>query len=201
MKFGYTERYTTSFSFKGQSNNLGLLENIDYGDTLPSNHTVLFAGNIEEKSTIGRVSRLVETQDCSKACSLITLKKDSADFSLTITKYGSPTLTAQTTISINKSDSTKTSAKSAKYLFHVFNSDCIEENLRQHNYLFDESIEGYTLGKNINFSEQEASLIAIKSEMQKSGFSIVSKIDKVKTKLKEHSVRANTNEYQEMSLE
>ena len=150
--------------------NIALIESLTKEITSSSLKFGIFGNNGSGKTFISRMFRLTENSEelqldekgnspTDKLIRLgqtegifkfkITDKQDNIkeDFSITLNKQNIPT--------IHQTD----------YLFHVFNEDYVDENLRSLDYDKDNEIDGFILGKvNIDLSDDEERLGKIKKE-------------------------------------
>jgi hypothetical protein len=82
------------------------------------------------------------------------------------------------------------------YLFHVFNSEYVDENIKQRDYTPDGDIDGYILGKiNIDLTEDRNREIKIKEEIKEKEKAIDSIIFAAQKELCDNGIRLNQTEY------
>lgn len=139
----------------------------------------VFANNGSGKTYISRMFRLTEKleeleldeEGSSPTDKLITLGENSGNFNFKITdKQGN--VIEQFGIWLNKQHTP--TIPQTKYLFHVFNEDYVEDNLRSLDYDKDEEIDGFILGKvNIDLSDDEEKL----GKIEKEGKDLATKIE------------------------
>ncbi|REE80684.1 AAA domain-containing protein [Lutibacter oceani] len=139
----------------------------------------VFASNGSGKTFISRAFRLTEKnkeleldeKGNSPTDKLISLGENKAEFDFKIiNKQGE--VTEDFNIELNRKKIPN--IPDTNYLFHVFNEDYIEENLRESHYDKDGNIEGYILGKlNIDLSDDEAEL----KRTEKQGFELKKTIE------------------------
>ncbi|NOZ47046.1 MAG: AAA family ATPase [Chlorobi bacterium] len=130
----------------------------------------VFANNGSGKTFISRMFRLTENskeisldeEGNSPTDKLITLGQTSGKFSFKITDKQNNVL-EQFNINLNKQ--VVPTIPDTNYLFHVFNEDYVEDNLRSLDYDKDDEIDGFILGKvNIDLSDDEEILKKIEKE-------------------------------------
>ncbi len=144
----------------------------------------IFANNGSGKTFISRMFRLTENSKDVKldedgnspTDKLITLGQTSGNFSFKITdKHG--VVVEQFGINLNKK--AVPSIPNTNYLFHVFNEDYVEDNLRSLDYDKDNEIDGFILGKvNIDLSDDAEKLKKIEKEGSDLSTQIESEISK-----------------------
>jgi len=144
----------------------------------------VFANNGSGKTFISRMFRLTENSKeinfdkygNSPTDKLITLGETRGNFSFKITdKEGN--VVEQFSIDLDKHTVPK--IPDTSYLFHVFNEDYVEDNLRSLDYDKNDEINGFILGKvNIDLSDYEERLKKIEKEGSDLLTQIGSEIDK-----------------------
>lgn len=130
----------------------------------------VFANNGSGKTFISRVFRLTEKADdivldeegnCSTD-KLISLGKERGYFNFKITDKDGVIIES---FEIDIKNKEIPQIPDTNYLFHVFNEDYVDENLRSLDYDKDDHIDGYILGKvNIDISDEEEELRKIEKE-------------------------------------
>lgn len=156
----------TEFSFQ----NIAPIKNLDKAIHSSTLKIGIFANNGSGKTFISRMFRLTESSDeilldedgNSPTDKLITLGQSSGSFNFKITD-NKGAVTEQFDIKLNKNS--VPTIPDTSYLFHVFNEDYVEENLRSLDYDKDDAIDGYILGKvNIDLSDDKEELARIEKE-------------------------------------
>ena len=129
----------------------------------------IFANNGSGKTFMSRMFRLTEKNedielDEDGKCptdKLITKGKDKGNF---IFKIAEPNGDLKEEISISLEKGVIPSLPDTKYIYHTFNQDYVEENIKSLNFEKDSDIEGFILGKiNIDLEEEET-LLSVKIE-------------------------------------
>ncbi|MCY1633519.1 AAA family ATPase [Marinifilum sp. D737] len=130
----------------------------------------IFANNGSGKTFVSRLFRLSENQTNleldkdfnSPTDKLISFGKNSAKFSFSvIDKQGN----IKDDFEINLRRGQVPNIPETKYLYHTFNQDYVEENIRALGYEKDSEIEGFILGKtNIDLKDDEDRLKNIEEE-------------------------------------
>lgn len=123
-----------------------------------SSKIAIYAGNGQGKTAISRLFRLVENNQTAIPSDLVTrgISKGSFSFSVSdnITSLGTVDIDSNTGVN-NRLD----------YLFHVFNSDYVRENLQTKSYSLSGDIEGFIVGKaNIDLTAERQHLESIQQE-------------------------------------
>ncbi len=112
----------------------------------------VYAGNGQGKSTISRLFRLAENQQAPFPSDLITRGAARGTFSFSVGDSSS-------NLGDLKIDSSTGVDNQLGYLFHVFNSDYVRDNLQNRSYSPSGDIEGYIVGKsNIDLSTERQNL-------------------------------------------
>lgn len=125
---------------------------LDWSMSAGSAKVAIYAGNGQGKSTISRLFRLVENPHMFCPKDLITRGLTKGTFSFTV---GNGT----STLGNLEIDSCTGIVNQQGYLFHVFNSDYVRDNLQNSSYSPSGDIEGYIIGKsNIDLSNERQRL-------------------------------------------
>ncbi len=168
----------------------------------------VFANNGSGKTFISRMFRLTESSEelvldeegSSPTDKLITLGENSGNFNFKITdKQGN--VSEQFGISLNKQNTPN--IPQTNYLFHVFNEDYVEDNLRSLDYDKDDEIDGFILGKvNIDLSDDEEKLGEIEKEGKDLATQIENEIDTyISDKIDDIQNIKRLNEYKELDFQ
>lgn len=129
---------------------------LDWSMSSSSAKAAIYAGNGRGKSTISRLFRLAENPQTTCPRDLITRGAAKGTFSFAVGGSSSNLGTLEI-------DSSAGIDNQLGYLFHVFNSDYVRDNLQNRSYSPSGDIEGYIVGKsNIDFSNERQRLDDIK---------------------------------------
>ena len=155
-----------------------------------SNKAIFYAVNGTGKSFISRSFRLAELPPhlCDD---LLTLGQSTAKFTFAInTDLGSKE------VSVNlERGKIPSITNSSNLIFHVFNSDFVEDNIKPNHYTPDGNIDGYILGKTqIDLSEEKTKESALTVEIKELERIIDSEISGAKQELHNKGVTSNTTE-------
>lgn len=166
---------------------------IHFTDDVESNKAVFFAENGVGKSFISRTFRHLSRQNISYPSNdLISLGTQYGHVSFTVMSKGA---VSSSTVAVRKGESVAIT-NDANYVFHVFNSDFVEENLRTNDFTPDGKIEGYILGKsNIDVSSEKAKLAKLTEKYDELNKIIKNEIEIAKGELKSAGVSSSTREY------
>lgn len=130
----------------------------------------VFANNGSGKTFISRLFRLTENKSKleldeegkSPTDKLLSFGKNNGNFSFSITDKAG---TIKDNFSIAISKGLVPTIPNTNYLYHTFNQDYVEENIRALSYEKDSEIEGFILGKvNIDLKDDEDKLAKILEE-------------------------------------
>ncbi len=167
---------------------------ISFNQAVDSNKCIFFATNGTGKSFISRTFRLLEDNNFNSD-DLLTIGKTKADFNFTIDN------TKQLSIKLEK-DNKPIIKNETGLLFHTFNSDYVEDNIKPRHYSPNGDIEGYILGKaQIDLTiekEEEQKLIDSIDFINKD---IEEKISKAKAELKKAGIPSSLKELSTISKE
>lgn len=130
----------------------------------------VFANNGSGKTFLSRLFRLTESQTQialdengkSPTDRLLTFGKDSGSFSFKITDKDGK---IKEDFSISVSKGQVPTIPKTEYLYHTFNQDYVEENIRALSYEKDSNIQGFILGKtSIDLTDDKKELERIEEE-------------------------------------
>ncbi len=165
---------------------------IDFQKEVETNKTIFYAVNGTGKSFISRTFRLAEPNaSFDKAEDLLTIGQKKGTFSLTIDVNDDK---KDLSVSLERGK-TPCIQNNSGLIFHVFNSDFVEENIAPNNYSPDGEIEGYILGKvQIDLSEEKRKLKDLESSIEKVNKRIDEAIASARRALKQAGVVGNTSD-------
>lgn len=155
---------------KIQCQNIAPIENLTREISSNSLKFGVFANNGSWKTFISRLFRLteksteleLELDGTSPTDKLISIGKDSGEIAFSITDKDG---IVQETFNIEINKGQIPILPVTKYLYHTFNQDYVEENIRALSYEKDSEIEGFILGKiNIDLKDDEEKLAKIEKE-------------------------------------
>ncbi|MGI6578791.1 MAG: AAA family ATPase [Saccharofermentanales bacterium] len=162
---------------------------IDFEDQVSSNQIAFYAANGTGKSFISRSFNLAcpDKKDESSD-DLLTLGRDFAKIFFRV---------EDKKLEIKLKRNEKSSIKdSTNFIFHVFNSDYVEENIKAKNFTPDGNIEGYILSKEkIDLKEEQEKKAEFDLKLKQIEEKIDNSIENAKKDLRESGVRTNTVEY------
>lgn len=166
---------------------------LSFSETVNSNKSIFYATNGTGKSFISRAFRLsAPSMGNIVADNILTIGKQVGSFSF---KIHSNYVDKKLEIQIKRGEMPVVS-NSSGLLFHVFNSDYVEENIKPKNYTPDGQIEGYILGKTqIDLSEEKKAASALDAEIKEDSKTIDDAVDTAKLFLRNNTILPNTKEY------
>lgn len=92
--------------------------------------------------------------------------------------------------------------ESNEFIFHVFNSEYVRENLANVNYRPEDNVKGFVLGKvNIDLSKEKQELSELEEKGKRLRADIEQSIKEALSELRELGVQQNTTEYRFITLE
>lgn len=150
--------------------NIAPIDNLNREIQLGTLKVGIFANNGSGKTFISRLFRLAENQtdlvldddNNSPTDKLISFGKNNAKFSFSVTdKQGN----VKDDFEIKLRQGEVPDIPETNYLYHTFNQDYVEENIRALGYEKDSEIEGFILGKaNIDLKDDEDKLKNIETK-------------------------------------
>lgn len=160
--------------------NIAPLENLDKEIQSNSLKIAVFANNGSGKTFISRLFRLTEKKTelqlgddgISPTDKLLSFGKNNGAFSFKVTdKEG----VIKENISISLQEKHLPTIPDTSYLYHTFNQDYVEDNIRALNYEKDSDVQGFILGKTqIDLTDDENKL----SELEKQGKALKEQVEK-----------------------
>lgn len=156
----------------------------------------VFANNGSGKTFISRAFRLLNNNEAEKANKILTINKTKGDFSLKISEQkDGTTIHKKLSIKLNK-DKDAVIVNNTDYIFHVFNSDYVKENIEELKYNPDGEIEGYILGKTkIDLSKEKKKVKSLSDTIIQKSEILTTEFDKGKKDLDKQKINRGTNEY------
>lgn len=173
----------TKIKVKLKCTNIAPLVNLDNEFESSSLKIGVFANNGCGKTFISRMFRLLEKPlddgsgdvSTSNTDRLITIGKSNASFGFRITNDVGAAVEDTT---INLAKSTAPTIPTTKYLYHTFNQDYVDENIRALDFEHTEDVQGFILGKtNIDLTEDDKKLKEITDARTTLRDNITAKID------------------------
>lgn len=183
-----------SVTFK--ANSIGPHKNLDCSLNFSSLKVGVFANNGTGKTFLSRMFRLVENSEVEHTNKVLSINKTTGDFSFQIDEKKETGDTSEK-LQINISKDEKPQIENnTKYIYHVFNSDYVKENIEEMKFLPDGEVEGYILGKaKIDLSKEKAKLKILEKDISEKGAGFKNTVEEAKKELDTLKVRKNTQEY------
>lgn len=193
-------------------NNIAPLEHLQYEIKSSSLKFAIFANNGSGKTFISRLFRLLEHDDTllidEKGRILtdayLTYGQNHGNFALKIIETKDNTATTKEDINIQIHAGAQPLLPLTNYIFHTFNQDYVDKNIRALDYIKDaddESMQGFILGKtHIDVSDDKKKLEELKQAGKEKQEEIISFIENYKTKhLSQIANITRLNEYKTLS--
>ena len=148
--------------------NIAPLENLHKEIQSNSLKIAVFANNGSGKTFISRIFRMLENQKIldlkedgtSPTDKMLSFGKTTGNFSFKITDND-----VKEDITVSFSEKTLPSIPETFYLYHTFNQDYVEENIRALDYEKESDIDGFILGKtNIDLKDDEDKLTRLETD-------------------------------------
>lgn len=168
-------------------------DKLSFSKVVNSNKAIFYGINGTGKSFISRTFRLCTTSNTNMIVDkLLTIGEQEGYFSFRICDEN---IDKKLNIIIRRGKSPVVD-NSSGFIFHVFNSDYVEENIKAKHYSPDGKIEGYILGKvQIDLSEEYKNLEVLSNEICKDNATIDKAIEDAKSFLIENHVKSTTKEF------
>ena len=169
---------------------------INFLGQLNSNKIVFYASNGTGKSFISRTFRLVTPGEHDlNPNDLLTLGRTSGTLSIKIVNTTTPDDEKNLSIFVNN-DSTADVQNDTGYIFHVYNSDFVKENIEPRGYTPDGDIEGYILGKvQIDLTKEKKRELELKYEIKNKEDIIYGSIENAKKELRDNGINPTMREF------
>lgn len=184
--------------------NLGPLNSLEYSDQTKSLKIGIFATNGAGKTFISRAFRLASSSNGFKPISnnLLTTNEKKGKFTFKISNQDDP-IKVSRNLEINLNEGLEPAINNdTDYIFHVFNSDYVSENLEKNGYSPSGDIEGYILGKsNIDVTKEKSELEELKHKQKLLNKQIENTINEAKLDLDSLQINKNTKAYKEINFE
>lgn len=128
--------------------NIGPHTKINFSGKTPSLKTAIYANNGSGKTFISRMFRLIEHPVSDKSDKLLSFSKNQGKmkFAINFKEDGKSEITNNIELTINRGIVPSITSP-LPFIFHVFNSDYVHENIEALGYRPNGDIEGYILGK------------------------------------------------------
>jgi len=181
---------------KIEAQNIGPHENLSASFPMSALKIGIFANNGSGKTFLSRMFRLINVNVADKSNKLLALNKNSGTFSFQIKeKKETGEITKTLSIKLQK-DKEPIINNDTGYIFHVFNSDYVKENIEELQYRADGEIEGYILGKAIiDLTKEKKVLEDLKISIGTESSVFKEAVDAAKLELDSEKVSKATKEY------
>lgn len=170
------------------------------GGTLQLNnaHVVIYSGNGQGKTCISRLFRAAESDAGSLPTGVINRDSSSGAFSFKVSEKRGQT--SELRVEMRRGEGA-TVENNTGYLFHVFNSDYVAQNLARVHYSPSGDISGYIIGKeNIDVSDKKEKLEAIRKQGAEKRRAIEDAVTDARSKLSDYGL-TRIKEFGELTAE
>lgn len=159
----------------------------------------IYAANGQGKTCLSRMFRSAELPSSGMPDSLVSNGTHTGEFSFRVMDDGQEV----GSLSVNKSPGSPVSVNnSTDYLFHVFNSDYVRDNLDRKHYIPSGDIAGYILGKaNIDVSNKKERLSHLGEEGSSLRKELDEKVASTKAELQQLGVNTRTKELSKITTD
>lgn len=184
-------------------NNFGPHTNLHFKDQIRSIKMGIFANNGTGKTFISRAFRLASPLDETKSSNnILTTDESKGKFLFKIINQNDSIKKSRILEATLTKDSEPTIKNDTGYLFHVFNSDYVSENLESYDYNPNGDISGYIMGKvNIDVSKEKFELNKLNENHQKIVNTVKDAVDDALNDLDILKIRKTIKEYKSITYE
>ncbi|MGJ0125345.1 AAA family ATPase [Campylobacter coli] len=187
--------------------NIGKHQSLDFKEKINSLRIALYAMNGSGKTFISRAFRLAEMQNITEQNSMIDKVNDIVSFDSNNAKIQLhiKNLKNQDQFDLDielTRDKFPRFNQKIWYIFHVFNSDYILENIQSRQYEVNGNIDGYIIGKeNIDLNDEKAKRSILEKQEKDLKKKINDKIQEGLKELTELKINSRLKEYQNITFD
>lgn len=185
--------------------NIGPHTKIDFTGKTSSLKTAIYANNGSGKTFISRLFRLIENPINQNSDKLLSFTKNQGKMKFEINFKEENKQPVVKTLELNISKgATPTITSPLPFIFHVFNSDYVHDNIESLKYKPDGDIEGYILGKaQIDLTNEKKELEEKNEDLDTKNEEFKKRVNNQKTILddKDLGIRKNISEYTSFTIE
>lgn len=185
--------------------NIGPHKEINFTGQASSLKMGIYANNGSGKTFISRLFRLIEEQNIEKSNKLLSFGENQGKMKFEISSNEKDKTPTVKTLELNiKKDDPVVISSPLPFIFHIFNSDYVKENIEALGYRPDGNIEGYILGKiQIDLSNEKEELKNKNKNFKSKEDELKQRISKQKLMLddKDLSINKGTTEYKNFTFE
>ena len=188
------------FNIGIEATNVGPHKSISFNMSVKSNETVLFAGNGTGKTFLSRMFRIQSDSDSSQLSDRYLRAGESlGSFAFSQTSDGGANRYYE--VRLNRGQKPAITEEDS-FLFHVFNSDFVKDNLALNHYCLPGEISGMYVGKQvISLEEEKEELRLIAEEGKKKKASIEAGVTEAIDELKQAGVSSNLKDLKQITAE
>lgn len=180
--------------------NIGPFTNLHFVKGLSKLQIAIFAPNGSGKTFLSRAFRLLSTPEpllsVNHSNDYISIGSDNASYSLKISNPSDSSKVNRIAKISFERDSIPSIENDTDYIFHVFNSDYILDNLESKSFKPEDKIVGYILGRgNIDLSKEKNQVKELQGKIEELKLAIVTILSRAQSELESIGIRKTTNEY------
>jgi hypothetical protein len=193
-----------SIDFKLSARNIGPHRTLISNQKIGCCKIGIFANNGSGKTFLSRMFRLVGESEFEpgKLNDLLTIDERSGRFSFELNNSQESGRSRTLGIDLTRDSSQPVVSNETGYIFHVFNSDYVRENIEGREYVPNANVEGYILGKgNIDLSKEKSEFLSLQGKQEDLVNKIKTTVDTQRKKLDVLGIRKNLGEYKSFSYE
>lgn len=183
--------------------NIGPHSKINFKAKTSSLKTAIYANNGSGKTFISRLFRLIENPISQNSDKLLSFTKNQGNmkFEINYKEENKPEVVKRLELKIAKNTSPIISSP-LPFIFHVFNSDYVQDNIEALRYKPDGNIEGYILGKTqIDLTNEKKELEEKNKELITKDEEFKQRVEIQKKSLEDLAINKGTTEYKNFTIE
>lgn len=193
-----------SMDFNLTARNIGPLRALSSKQKINSCKIGVFANNGSGKTFLSRMFRLASTGEYEQEQlnNLLTINEKSGHFLFELKSPDEDGRVRKFSVDVTRNMPAPVITNDSGYLFHVFNSDYVRENIEVREYAPDGNVEGYILGKgNIDLSKEKKELALLEETQRALIEELKATIENERGKLNGLGIRKNLGEYKAFCYE
>lgn len=190
--------------FKLTAKNIGPLRVFSSSQQIGNCKIGIFANNGSGKTFLSRMFRLagLNEYEQDQLNNLLTINEKSGQFVFELKNPDEGGRVRKLNVDVTRDAPAPVITNDSGYLFHVFNSDYVRENIEIRKYAPDGNIEGYILGKgNIDLSKEKEELESLHEKQDKLVEELKSIVESEREKLDALGIRKNLGQYKEFNYD
>jgi len=190
--------------FNLSAKNIGPLRTLDSRQQIKSCKIGIFANNGTGKTFLSRMFRLTSLDEYKQEQlnNLLTINEKNGQFLFELKNPAEDGLVRTLRIGVGRDALIPEITNESGFLFHVFNSDYVRENIEIREYAPNGNIEGYILGKgNIDLSREKTELASLGEKRNRLLYDLKETVISERKKLDSLGIRKNLQQYKDFNYD